>query len=507
MSIPRRVFLASPGLLRASLPGAAAAHLSASPAGATPASDASRLLGVTVMPEYIQSEGVDGIIANLKRIGANAVATSPYVMEPADEKSGSREPPADAGAGSVRLLDRPLWGKSELFVRTAPSFVPEPRLYAGLRYQPPPPDALTRAQGSIIGTFVKEAKAAGLKVYLQFQAAIPPGYRVQFGGATGDDVPRLPDGKIPPRRVDKNGSLASVEIRRYTNALMRDLLRVYPEVDGIRPDWPEYPPYLLDSAFLDFSPPTRIAARQMGYSWERMQRDAGQAYRTLLGSLTNADLEQCLAADGGRFALLTAMTERPGIAEWLRFKAQLVDQLLAEFRQTLTAAGGLGKELVPNAFPPPFTAVSGFEFARAAAHSASISVKLYTMHWPMMLRFYGDALLAANPVLSAELLGRTLAHLMDIDENPRRSVTDYRYPLPEEPHPVSEASLERKIHQARRAAGATPINALAHGYGPPQDFSNRLRVAWKASGGRVWVNRYAYLTDEKLELIREGTRD
>jgi hypothetical protein len=496
MSIPRRALLLSPGLLGAAFPVT----------GAMQAPASSQLLGLTVMPEYIQSEGVDGILANLKRIGANAVATSPYVMEPADEKTGSREPPADAGAGSVRLLDRPLWGKSELFVRTAPSFAPEPRLYTGLRYQPPPPDALTRTQGGIVGRFVKEAKAAGLKVYLQFQAAIPPGYRVQFGGATGDDVPRLPDGSIPPRRVDRNGSLASHEIRRYTNALIRDLLRVYPEIDGIRPDWPEYPPYLLDSAFLDFSPPARDAARQMGYSWDRMQRDAGAAYRALLGSLTNADLEQCLAGDGGRFALLAGVTERPGLAEWLRFKAQLVDQLLGEFRRTLTEAAGVDKELVPNAFPTPFTAVSGFHFASAAAHSASISVKLYTMHWPMMLRFYGDALLAANPGLSPELLGRTLARMMDIDENPNRSVTEYTYPPPDLPHPVSGASLERKIQQARRAVGPTPINALAHGYGPKEDFANRLRVAWKASGGRVWVNRYAYLTDEKLELIREVTR-
>ncbi len=506
MSIPRRAFLLSPSLLRASAPASAATPMAASLAGSNQASQTSRVLGVTVMPEYIQSEGVDGIIANLKRIGASAVATSPYVMEPADQKTGSREPPADAGAGNVRLLDRPLWGQLELFVRTAPSFEPDRRLYAGLRYQPPQTDGLTRAQGGIIHTFVKEAKAAGLKVYLQFQAAIPPGYRVQFGGATGDDIPRLPDGSIPPRRVDKNGSLASVEIRRYTNALIRDLLRVYPDVDGIRPDWPEYPPYLLDSAFLDFSPPTRNAALQMGYSWERMQSDAGQAYRNLLGSLTNADLEQCPGADGGRFALLTAMADRPGVAEWLGFKAQLVNQLLEEFRRTLTEAGGGAKELVPNAFPPPFTAVSGFHYARAAAHSASISVKLYTMHWPMMLRFYGDALLAANPGLSAELLGRTLAQMMDIDENPTRAVNDYTYPPPDVPHPVSEASLERKIQQARHAAGATPINALAHGYGPKEDFAKRLRVAWKASGGRVWVNRYAYLTDEKLDLIRELTK-
>ena len=71
-----------------------------------------RFLGVTVLPEYIQSEGVGGVLDNLvEKVGANAVATSPYLMEEADHKTGNREPPVDAGAGAVRLLDRPLFGK------------------------------------------------------------------------------------------------------------------------------------------------------------------------------------------------------------------------------------------------------------------------------------------------------------------------------------------------------------------------------------------------------------
>ena len=96
-----------------------------------------RFLGVTVLPEYIQSEGIDGVLDNLvTKVGANAVATSPYLMEEADKETGAREPPADAGAGAVRLLDRPLFGKREVWVRTAPTFVPDRDLYRGLRYQP-----------------------------------------------------------------------------------------------------------------------------------------------------------------------------------------------------------------------------------------------------------------------------------------------------------------------------------------------------------------------------------
>ena len=94
------------------------------------------------------------------------------------------------------------------------------------------------------------------------EAIAVPGtdYRVQFGGPVEDDAPRLPDGEIPKRRVDKNGSLASPHILDYGAALLGDLANAYPGVDGFRIDWPEYPPYTLDDWFLDFSSHAKTAA-------------------------------------------------------------------------------------------------------------------------------------------------------------------------------------------------------------------------------------------------------
>jgi hypothetical protein len=301
-------------------------------------------------------------------------------MEPADAKTGGREPPDDAGAGQVRLLDRPLWGKRELFVRTAPAFVPETRFYQGLPYQPAEPTALTRQQGPLVRDFLRAAQARHLKVYLQVQAAIPPGYRVQFGGPVEADRPRLPDGKVPPRRLANNGSLASPAILAYTCALIRDLHRAYPDLDGLRLDWPEYPPYFLDDVFLDFGEPAKAAAQRLGFDFERMRREAADLYRLLHGGLTDDRLAPWLEADGGRFVLVRSLVQRAGLTDWLRFKATLVEELLAACRRTLTEAAGKGRELMPNAFPPPFTLASGLDFGRAARHSSALSVKLYTKH-------------------------------------------------------------------------------------------------------------------------------
>jgi hypothetical protein len=466
-----------------------------------------RFVGVTVLPEYAQSEGVDAVLDNLVKAGVTAVATSPYVMGPADERTGQREPPDDAGAGAVRLLDRPLWGQRELFVRTAPSFVPDRALYRGLRYQPPEPGELTRRHGRVVLDLLRAAQRRHLKCYLQVQAAIPPGYRVQFGGPAEDDRPRLPDGRLPPRQLAKNGSLASPHVLDYEHALIRDLCHHYPDLDGLRFDWPEYPPYFLDDLFLDFSDPARQAAKRLGFDFEAMRRDASALHQKLHGGLTDADLAAWSEPDGGRYSLLRLLSDYPGVGELVRFKAVLVEQMLAGFRKVMDEAGGRRLEMMPNAFPPPWTVASGFDFRRAAKHSTAVSVKLYSMHWAMMLRFYADALRKANRGLSDGLLARALVRWLDIaDDDGLPSCDDYKYPEPHEPHPCGPRAMARKVAQAQRDAGQTPVYALAHGYGPVADFRKRLEVAWRAGPHGVWVNRYGYLSDEKLKVLGEVVR-
>ena len=468
----------------------------------------SEFIGVTLLPEYFQSESVNGVLDNLQsRAGVTAVTTSPYVMQAADSQSGFREPPIDAGAGKVRLLDRPLWGKRELRTRTAPSFRPDLRLYRGLRYQPPPPDGLTAEQGPMVERFIQAARSRGLKVYLQVQAAIPPGYRVQFGEPELEDIPRLPDGSIPKRRLSANGSLASPHIREYAQALIRDLCRQYPDIHGLRMDWPEYPPYLLDSIFLDFGEPARREAETMGFDFDRMRRAAAKTYSRLHGGLDDSDLSACAEAGSPAEAWRPLLPDSAGLAKWIRFKAKLVESLHAGFRKTLDETGASHMELWSNAFPPPWNTFSGMDYRLVGRYSSAISVKLYTMHWPMMLRFYGDQLRQANPGISGSLLARALVRLFGIsDEWAPERLEDLYYPAPDEPHPAGAAAQHRKIVQAQHEAGETLVYALAHGYGPAGDFRNRLETALAASRHGCWINRYGYLSDEKLDIIGRAAR-
>ena len=68
-----------------------------------------RLLGITVMPEFLQTEGAEAVLDNLqRRAGATAIATSPYVLAPAPDGQGGREPPIDAGEAAPELTGHGL---------------------------------------------------------------------------------------------------------------------------------------------------------------------------------------------------------------------------------------------------------------------------------------------------------------------------------------------------------------------------------------------------------------
>lgn len=446
-------------------------------------------LGMTVLPEYFQSEGVKGLLDHLQaHAPVTGIATSPYVMAESDPARGQREPPADAGSGEKRLLDRPLWGKREVWVETAPSFDPLLSLYEGTSYQPATANDLSRKEGGVVREFIAEAKSRGIEVLLQIQAAIPPGYRVQFGGPVDADRPMLPDESFPARRLALNGSLASEDILAYGEALIRDLLEQYPEADGVRIDWPEYPPYFFDDLFVDFNPQVQPYAEALDIDFELLKKAVTAIREDLFAAETVRDLEHHLER----------LSEN--INDLIRVKGALAQNLMKRYR----AAVGDAKKLIPGIFPAPWDQFAGSSPYNVREYSDAIYCKLYTMHWPMMVDHYRSDLLARNPAWDPVKLTRVLVEWLGVNEwLDGAGVEDYTYPGPNTAHPCSVASFRDKIEVAEVLADGVPLVPIAHSYGPLEDFRARLDATWRASQHGVWINRYAYVSDEKLKAIGE----
>jgi hypothetical protein len=464
-------------------------------------------LGVTVMPEWFQCEGIAPVLDRVQAMGATAIATSPYVLEVAPDGEGGREPPADGEAGRVRPLDRPLFGRTELWVRTAPSFVHDRGRYAGLRYQPSPPSALTTRHAGLIDNVLAEAASRGLAVYLQVMAASPPGYRVQFSAATPEDQCLGPDGAMHAARVDRNASLASGDVVAYVAALVAELAERYPSVAGFRLDWPEYPPYDLTSALFDFNraatqrmaaagdDPRDVARRALAWREDLRQAArfaAGQGPAEVGRALDAAGWGD-LFADAGPLAALFAAKRGASRA------------LLVAVRRALDGVPGPRRLLEPQAFPPPLHRISGFPLGELAGIADRIGIKLYTMHWPMIARYWardlaGDADRAALDALTAAIAQR-LEFTDGLADGAR-----LRYPEPHEAHPVGAYAQRAKIATAQVATSGVPITAFVHSYGPLADVVARYALAADA-GTALWINRYGYLSDAKIAALAASRRE
>lgn len=451
--------------------------------------------GITVMPEYAQSEGIDAVLDNVQHVArAGSLTTSPYVAAPAPRGTGHREPPGDGGLGGKRLLDRPLWGKRELWMRAAPSFRPDPALYDGLAYRPPEADGLSDDQGGIVGDFIDAAKARDMEVWMQVQAAIPPCYRVQFGGPLPHDEPLRPDGTPFPGRVDRNASLAAPDLRDYVRAFIRDLWRNYPQIDGLKFDWPEYPAYHFDALFFDFNPAMDPHAAALGLDLDALARGAG-AFLSALGdgglrrrAISLADF------DSFRDSLLAAF---PVLGDLLALRRAVVSDYAVFLRDVVEEASGGRCKLFLQCFPPPLNVATGFDPGAVAPYCDAMGVKFYTMHWPLIEADYLAALTSRSDLSPVEV-ARGLSRLLRLSPDAPRDPGAIRYPEPGDAHPAESAAIAAKIAVARARAGDVPVWGMSHGYGPQEDVMRRLRALGE---GPVQMNRYAYLSDAKLRAI------
>lgn len=450
-----------------------------------------RHVGVTVMPEFFQTEGVAAVLDKLQgQLGANVVTTSPYVAAPTRPGEGFREPPDDAGQGHARTLGRPLWGRSEIWMKTAPSFAPTIRRYSQTPYQPDPATELTHTDGGILNDIVSNARGRGMGCYIQIMAAIPPSYRVQTGEPLDQDQPMLPDGSPLPVRVDRNASLASANVRQYMDALIWDLCEAYPDATGIKFDWPEYPPYHFKSLLADYNPQVAPYAAEIGIDFERQR---AQMATLCPSDMLRDGLKELVGPDTLIKQIKSADTP---LARHLRLRHYLVRSYATFLTNSVRRHSGGRMRVYLQGFPPPWSELSGFDGPGLGAIADDIGIKFYTMHWPMIGRNYIDHA-AQSLGLPKDIIHTWFArHFLGLTSHDA-TPSHFDYPAPDEPHPISESAIDEKV----RAFGFPGVIGITHGYGPVADVVSRLVATSEATGNRFEINRYAYLGDAKIEAI------
>jgi hypothetical protein len=280
-------------------------------------------------------------------------------------------------------------------------------------------------------------------------------------------------------------------------------------VCGFRVDWPEYPPYDLRSCLFDFNPQAHAALRAQGAEpvaygrlvsqhlsrWQAAARDAApRGHAAVSDALAQAGWDGFFS-DGGDGAPLWAS------------KRASVGALLRSYRAALDAVDGPRRLLEPQIFPAPLSRFSGVDWQAISETADAVGIKLYTMHWPMIARYWARDLIGSSDGPQADAVTAAMAGFMDFCDGAVPDGSVLQYPPPTVAHPVGAGAQARKIAQAHADAAKIPVIAFAHSYGPTADVLARVHIAALANrqqgDTRLWINRYGYLSDDKLTQLSQ----
>ncbi len=465
-----------------------------------------KTLAVYCWAPHIQAEGVNAVLDNLQNAGVNAVSTTSYVAEPTEPgPTARREPPEDGGRGLNRIIDRPLWGKREQFLRVGPAFEHNRSLYTACEiYEPPRPNDLTSKQGHVVSEFISEAKRRGMRTFMQMSPSGRPPVREGLSTDQLDsEVPLLPNGRPPGERMVNFPPLASPELQAYNSAMVRDILNAYPDLDGLLLDRMEQSVYSFDDAFIDFGPHAERFAREHGFDFEAMRATAQYCIDSL-ATLTNEKVSALNSKVSMPHVLGTPNDFSLGDNSFLELRSAISSSYLAKLRATVDSVRP-GVQIVPITFPPPMSGLTGADFELYSRSADATMIKFFTMHWPLIVTYWTESITRANPALNSGLVAQTVACGFDTEDEPPADLSAYVFPGPDDAHRAGTEAQARKIRMATGLANGMPILPSVHAYGPLDDVERRWRIGWEVGESGMWVNRYGYLSEKKLDLLKRVT--
>ncbi|MFC1718466.1 hypothetical protein ACFL6S_32725 [Candidatus Poribacteria bacterium] len=455
-----------------------------------------KFLGIFINPYYVQFEGLQQVFDNIESAGASAMATHPNIARPTGKGKGNRFPPLHVD-GYDRLVARPLWDKREIQLESYCAYEQDLCLYENTPYEPRVKPAPSELDKEIPRRMIDEARKRGMEAHIQIAPFFPPGLRAE-------DEPVYIDGSDGYRRFSNNACLNSPDAEAYALDLVEDTVHNYPDIDGLFMDWVEFGAYRLEDHFTCFCPHCESKAKEQGFDWSIVRRDA-MALWNWLHLLTPRELERSHRILHNPSEMLELFVHHPGLLQFLRFKARTVSGFYRQARERMDAMGMEKIKLSARGWPPPWNRSSGMDYRTLAEVCYAVTPKLFTFDYSVLPRWYGQTILEWNPHLSESAVLDALVDWMNLpDDIERRSFVNYNIPAPEELHPARIESYRVRLDEvvAQVDDGAS-IYPFAHAYLPEPQWKRMVGMIRDSRVDGMWIQMYGYLSDRKLGIIRK----
>lgn len=89
----------------------------------------------------------------------------------------------------------------------------------------------------------------------------------------------------------------------------------------------------------------------------------------------------------------------------------------------------------------------------------------------------------------------------------QRSFANYRIPAPKELHPAKPEVYRSRLDEVLDQVGGKALcYPFAHAYLPEPQWKRMIALIRDSGADGMWVQMYGYLSDRKLEILREMWR-
>ena len=244
--------------------------------------------------------------------------------------------------------------------------------------------------------------------------------------------------------------------------------------------------------------------QELGYDSKRIEQDVIKLWN-YLHNLTSDRLDHTKRIVQNPSEIIDLLVRFSGYCDFLRFKSDVVHGLYHEIRKAMDQSGYADIELVANGWAPPFNRSSGMDYGRLAETVQCVRPKLYTFHWSSMPRWYGQVLKSWNPDLGESAILEAIKTWFNLPDNIKSpTFANYHIPRATENHPVHFETFAHRVDEVVRQVGErVPVTPLAHGYVPLEQWKQTVTVVRDTAADGMWVQRYCYLSDEKISALAE----
>lgn len=445
------------------------------------------IMNIDVFIELVvfQSEGVQRVFDFLEKNRIKHITISPQYFVETGDTNDLRLPPLDLD-GQSRELERPLFnGETVKYGRKYLCFAPDETLYAHTTYRPDYRDFDT----DFCATVVEEAKKRKIRISV-FMPNVPK------GGYLPEDLPVDVYGKPQIPKISNEACRNADNAIQYYIALAKDLLRVY-HPDEIMLDWMEFTDYFFSDNLLCFCDSCKKRMQHYGFSVERLEQAAKNVFDWVRAQ------PSAPTCDGmGWNSIWNHIC--PDISDLFEFKRRTVEERLLAFRAELDAAGGEDVTLLFTGFGLPMNHATGLNQNLCLnQRNIRIQPKAYRFHWGLMVRWYAQELAHINGRTKAEDWISFAKNLLEVHDS-SFDLEHFTMPSPDEAGPIDFTSeCDKVLETFENSEDKSRASIRIHGYGPVEIFRNRISFASKCGYRNISIQRYGYLCDEKINLLKE----